>query len=405
MDHSVKKIQECIDVYEAVWECPIELAWLASGILAAMYKEWEVALVSFKVLSAVCVGDMVGRIAEVSDYSWTAVVSMCAMGLGHTLQFPFGFILIAVFMIRVAKNILQKNLHQLSQLPKERLNDVVPLGKAKEKIAEIIAYLHNPEPFIRIGAQPPRGILLIGPPGTGKTLLAKALANEIGPYTSFIQTTGSQLKSKWVGESAEKIRALFDKAQAHAKRQQECLEMDASDDPALLGTYRGYCVLFIDEIDSVGSREYSGVGNANLHQDRVDTINELLAQMDGFSPNDSVLVIGTTNDVSRLDPAILSRMPCQIKTEMPNNQERSEIFERHLRGVALDGAIDLTMLAARTPGLSGRDIKHIVEAALWSAATQEALGVDQARLCRAIDDFNKDRPIPLDILDKGLALS
>jgi len=395
------------EAFEALWDDSSDIlavTWVASGVLA-LGGVGSVATAVFWSLTALFAGDLSGRIASLSEYSWALLFSLCLIRLVGMVVFPYGFIMLAAFMARVGQYMLSHNMHKVTNHPKEVLADVVPLGKAKEKIAELVAYLRNPEPFIRIGAKPPRGVLLIGPPGTGKTLLAKALSNEIGPYTSFIQTTGSQIKSKWVGESAERVRALFEEAKENAKAEQERLERDCIDNPEL-SRYRGYCVIFIDEIDSFGSREKADFrGQSAMLQDTVNTINEMLAQMDGFETSDSVLVIGTTNDASRLDPTLLSRFPCKITTELPNHSERADIFEKQLRGVCLIGDIDLGELATKTASLSGRDIKHITEAALWSAATRNASGIDQAELLRAIDEFMESRPLSLDILDKELAFS
>lgn len=395
-----------IDSYDALWSTLSEYivgGWALSGLALACGVQ-GVAAVTFQSLSAILAGHLIGYASTQGDYSWGVVISYCALQMANMFSSPYGFVMAAVYIVHITKDMLEQRAKRVYNPPQERLDDVVPLGMAKEKIEQLVAYLRDPEPFLRIGAKPPQGVLLIGPPGTGKTLLAKALSNEIGPYTTFIETTGSQLQSKWVGESAERVRELFAKAKENARTEQERLDRDCLDEPTL-SRYRGYCVIFIDEIDSFGSRKYNSNAGEGLYQDSVITINEMLAQMDGFDASDSILVIGTTNDSSRLDPAILSRFNTQITTELPNLKQRMQIFEKHLEKARMKGMIKLDELAEKTPGLSGRDIKNITEAALWNAAIKKTGGIDQNELLCAIEEFIADRPLSLGILDRELAFS
>ena len=225
--------------------------------------------------------------------------------------------------------------------------DVAGLENAKVELGEVIEYLKDPSRFLRVGAKIPRGILLMGPPGTGKTLLARAAAGEA--EVPFFSISGSEFIELFVGVGASRVRDLFDKAKKEA--------------PA---------IIFIDEIDSVGRARGTGLGGGN--DEREQTLNQILAAMDGFSAHDAVLVIAATNRPDVLDPALLraGRFDRKITLDLPLRAARREILRVHTREMPLATDVDLADLAARTVGFSGADLENLAnEAALLAARNQQ----------------------------------
>ncbi|HEV7225438.1 MAG TPA: ATP-dependent zinc metalloprotease FtsH [Pirellulales bacterium] len=223
--------------------------------------------------------------------------------------------------------------------------DVAGLESVKYDLAEIVEFLKNPEKFQRLGGRIPKGTLLMGPPGTGKTLLAKAVAGEAG--VPFFSINGSEFIQMFVGVGASRVRDMFKTAK------------EASP-----------CILFIDEIDAVGRVRGAGLGGG--HDEREQTLNQILSEMDGFSPNEAVIVLAATNRPDVLDPALLrpGRFDRHVTVDRPNLKGREAIFKVHSRGVPLADDVDLHRLASGTVGLTGADIRNLVnEAALW--ATRE----------------------------------
>jgi cell division protease FtsH len=221
--------------------------------------------------------------------------------------------------------------------------DVAGLGTAKKDLQEIVEFLRDPTKFQKLGAQVPKGVLLMGPPGTGKTLLAKAVAGEAG--VPFFSINGSEFIQLFVGVGAGRVRDLFQTAQASA--------------PA---------ILFIDEIDAVGRQRGAGLGGG--HDEREQTLNQILSEMDGFSPNSSVIVLAATNRPDVLDPALLrpGRFDRHIVVDRPTLAGRRELFDVHSRNVPLADDVDFDRLARATVGMTGADIRNLVnEAALWAA--------------------------------------
>jgi cell division protease FtsH len=221
--------------------------------------------------------------------------------------------------------------------------DVAGLEGVKDELQEIVEFLRNPGKFQRLGARVPKGILLMGPPGTGKTLLGRAVAGEAG--VPFFSINGSEFIQMFVGVGAGRVRDLFNTAKESA--------------PA---------ILFIDEIDAVGRHRGTGVGGG--HDEREQTLNQILSEMDGFTPNESVIVMAATNRPDVLDPALLrpGRFDRHITVDRPTYKGRLAIFEVHCKEVPLDIDVDLERLAAGTVGLTGADIRNLVnEAALWAS--------------------------------------
>jgi cell division protease FtsH len=227
--------------------------------------------------------------------------------------------------------------------PKVTFEDVAGVDEAKEELKEIIDFLKAPAKFQRLGGRIPKGVLLIGPPGTGKTLLAKAVAGEAG--VPFLSISGSEFVEMFVGVGAARVRDLFEQAKKHAP-----------------------CIVFIDEIDAVGRQRGAGIGGG--HDEREQTLNQLLAEMDGFDTTEGIIIMAATNRPDILDPALLrpGRFDRQIVVDRPDVKGREEILKVHTRKVPLAEDVDLKVLARSTPGFSGADLANMVnEAALLAA--------------------------------------
>ena len=221
-------------------------------------------------------------------------------------------------------------------------NDVAGLEGVKHDLQEIVEFLKNPEKFTRLGGHVPKGVLLMGPPGTGKTLLARAVAGEAG--VPFFSISGSEFIQMFVGVGASRVRDMFKTAK------------EASP-----------CILFIDEIDAVGRHRGAGLGGG--HDEREQTLNQILSEMDGFSQTEAVIVLAATNRPDVLDPALLrpGRFDRHITVDRPSQKARAAIFKVHTRDVPLADDVNLDRLAAGTVGLTGADIRNLVnEAALWA---------------------------------------
>ncbi|MGQ9573791.1 MAG: ATP-dependent zinc metalloprotease FtsH [Thermoguttaceae bacterium] len=232
-------------------------------------------------------------------------------------------------------------------------DDVAGLEGVKNELQEVVLFLKNPERFQRLGGRVPKGILLMGPPGTGKTLLGRAVAGEAG--VPFFSISGSEFIQMFVGVGASRVRDMFATAKENAPS-----------------------ILFIDEIDAVGRHRGAGLGGG--HDEREQTLNQILSEMDGFTQNESVIVMAATNRPDILDPALLrpGRFDRHITVDRPNLKGRLAIFKVHCRGVPLADDVDLERLAAGTVGLTGADIRNLVnEAALW-ATRQDKQKVDMS---------------------------
>ncbi|HEY3876681.1 MAG TPA: ATP-dependent zinc metalloprotease FtsH [Candidatus Kapabacteria bacterium] len=227
--------------------------------------------------------------------------------------------------------------------PKVTFNDVAGADEAKVELAEIIEFLREPAKFQKLGGKIPRGVLLLGPPGTGKTLLARAVAGEAG--VPFLSISGADFVEMFVGVGASRVRDLFDQAKRHAP-----------------------CIVFIDEIDAVGRHRGAGLGGG--HDEREQTLNQLLVEMDGFDQNVGVIIMAATNRPDVLDPALLrpGRFDRQVVVDRPDVRGREGILKVHTRNTPLGSDVDLEALARGTPGLSGADLANLVnEAALLAA--------------------------------------
>ena len=218
---------------------------------------------------------------------------------------------------------------------KVSFKDVAGLSEAKQEVEEIVEFLRNPKRYNELGGKIPKGALLVGPPGTGKTLLAKAVAGEAN--VPFFSMSGSDFVEMFVGVGASRVRDLFRQAKEKAP-----------------------CIIFIDEIDAVG-RARGRNPNMGSNDERENTLNQLLTEMDGFGTNSGIIVLAATNRADILDKALLraGRFDRQIYVELPDLNDRKEIFKVHLRGVKIDDSVDTDLLARETPGCSGADIANV----------------------------------------------
>jgi cell division protease FtsH len=230
-----------------------------------------------------------------------------------------------------------------AQQKKATFKDVAGIDEAKEELQEIIDFLKDPQKFQKLGGRIPKGVLLVGPPGTGKTLLARAIAGEAN--VPFFSISGSDFVEMFVGVGASRVRDLFEQGKKNAP-----------------------CIIFIDEIDAVGRHRGAGLGGG--HDEREQTLNALLVEMDGFESNEGVILIAATNRPDVLDPALLrpGRFDRRVVVPRPDIKGREEILRVHMRKVPLSDDVDISVLARGTPGFSGADLANLVnEAALWAA--------------------------------------
>ena len=239
--------------------------------------------------------------------------------------------------------------------------DVAGLEGAKQEIEEIVNFLKNPKRYTTLGGKIPKGALLVGPPGTGKTLLAKAVAGEAN--VPFFSMSGSDFVEMFVGVGASRVRDLFRQAKEKAP-----------------------CIVFIDEIDAIG-RARGKNANFNSNDERENTLNQLLTEMDGFGSNSGVIILAATNRAEILDKALMraGRFDRQIHVELPDVHERKEIFKVHLKPIKVDNSIDIDFLARQTPGFSGADIANVCNEAALTAARKNHTAVDKQDFLDAVD--------------------
>ena len=244
--------------------------------------------------------------------------------------------------------------------PSVVFSDVAGVEEAKEELVEVVEFLKYPEKFAALGARIPRGVLLVGPPGTGKTLLSRAVAGEAG--VPFFSISGSEFVEMFVGVGASRVRDLFDQAKRNAP-----------------------CIVFVDEIDAVGRQRGAGLGGS--HDEREQTLNQILVEMDGFDSSTNVIVIAATNRPDVLDPALLrpGRFDRQVILDRPDIQGRVAILEVHVRGKPLEEDVSIEGLARQTPGFSGADLENLVNEAAILAARKNRKTVGRNELTEAID--------------------
>ncbi len=241
-----------------------------------------------------------------------------------------------------------------------KFNDVAGIEEAKEELQEVVTFLKQPERFTAVGAQIPKGVLLVGPPGTGKTLLAKAIAGEAG--VPFFSISGSEFVEMFVGVGASRVRDLFKKAKENAP-----------------------CLIFIDEIDAVGRQRGAGIGGGN--DEREQTLNQLLTEMDGFEGNSGIIIIAATNRADVLDSALMrpGRFDRQVMVDNPDIKGRLEILDVHARDKKIDASVSLETIARRTPGFSGADLANLLNEAAILTARRRKEAVTMSEIDDAVD--------------------
>ncbi len=239
-------------------------------------------------------------------------------------------------------------------------NDVAGVDEAKTELQEVVEFLKYPEKFNSLGARIPRGVLLVGPPGTGKTLLARAVAGEAG--VPFFSISGSEFVEMFVGVGASRVRDLFDQAKRNSP-----------------------CIVFVDEIDAVGRQRGAGLGGS--HDEREQTLNQILVEMDGFDTNTNVIVVAATNRPDVLDPALLrpGRFDRQVILDRPDMKGRLEILKVHIKGKPLDKSVELLNVARQSPGFSGADLANLVNEAAILAARRNKKVVGPAEFAEALE--------------------
>lgn len=243
---------------------------------------------------------------------------------------------------------------------KVRFKDVAGADEEKQELVEVVEFLKDPRKFTAVGARIPKGVLLVGPPGTGKTLLARAVAGEAG--TPFFSISGSDFVEMFVGVGASRVRDLFENAKKNAP-----------------------CIIFIDEIDAVGRQRGTGLGGG--HDEREQTLNQLLVEMDGFDSNEGIIIIAATNRADILDPALLrpGRFDRQIMVDRPDVKGREAVLKVHARNKPLDDSVDLKVIAQRTPGFSGADLENLLNEAALVAARADRKYITSADVDEATD--------------------
>ena len=244
--------------------------------------------------------------------------------------------------------------------PTVTFNDVAGADEAKEELQEVVEFLKFPERFASLGARIPRGVLLVGPPGTGKTLLARAVAGEAG--VPFFSISGSEFVEMFVGVGASRVRDLFEQAKRNAP-----------------------CIVFVDEIDAVGRQRGAGVGGS--HDEREQTLNQILVEMDGFDTNTNVIVVAATNRPDILDPALLrpGRFDRRVVLDAPDVKGREAILDVHVRGKPLAEDVSLRTVAKETPGFSGAELANLLNEAAILAARRQKKRITQAEVEEAVD--------------------
>ncbi|NMB88026.1 MAG: ATP-dependent zinc metalloprotease FtsH [Chloroflexi bacterium] len=244
--------------------------------------------------------------------------------------------------------------------PTVTFDDVAGVEEAKEELKEVVEFLREPQKFIALGARIPKGVLLVGPPGTGKTLLAKAVSGEAG--VPFFSISGSEFVEMFVGVGASRVRDLFDQAKRNSP-----------------------CIVFVDEIDAVGRQRGAGLGGS--HDEREQTLNQMLVEMDGFDTDTNIIIMAATNRPDILDPALLrpGRFDRRVVLDRPDMRGREAILKVHIKGKPIDSTIDLGVLARATPGFVGADLENLVNEAAILAARRNKRVITQPEFEEAIE--------------------
>ena len=294
---------------------------------------------------------------------WVGILS----ALGYIIPFVlFGILLFFIFRQAQSGNNAAMSFGKSrarmfsGDRPTVTFEDVAGVEEAKEELREVVEFLREPQKFIALGARIPKGVLLVGPPGTGKTLIAKAVSGEAG--VPFFSISGSEFVEMFVGVGASRVRDLFDQAKRHSP-----------------------CIVFVDEIDAVGRQRGAGLGGS--HDEREQTLNQLLVEMDGFDTDTNVIIMAATNRPDILDPALLrpGRFDRRVVLDRPDVKGREAILKVHVKGKPLAPAIDLGLIARATPGFVGADIENLVNEAAILAARRNKKTIEQEEFEEAIE--------------------
>ena len=295
--------------------------------------------------------------------AWLGVMT----ALGYLLPFVFlGFMFWFIFRQAQGSNNAAMSFGKsrarmfTGDQPSVTFADVAGVDESKEELQEVVEFLREPEKFISLGARIPKGVLLVGPPGTGKTLLAKAVSGEAG--VPFFSISGSEFVEMFVGVGASRVRDLFDQAKRHSP-----------------------CIVFVDEIDAVGRQRGAGLGGS--HDEREQTLNQMLVEMDGFGTDTNVIIMAATNRPDILDPALLrpGRFDRRVVLDRPDMRGREAILKVHIKGKPLAPTVDLAVLARSTPGFVGADLENLVNEAAILAARRNKKAIEQPDLEEAIE--------------------
>jgi cell division protease FtsH len=302
---------------------------------------------------------------EISPPSaWTGILSLAASVLLPV--FLFGFLFWFIFRQAQGSNNAAMSFGKSrarmfsGDHPTVTFDDVAGVEEAKEELREVVEFLREPQKFIQLGARIPKGVLLVGPPGTGKTLMAKAVSGEAG--VPFFSISGSEFVEMFVGVGASRVRDLFDQAKRHSP-----------------------CIVFMDEIDAVGRQRGAGLGGS--HDEREQTLNQMLVEMDGFDTDTNVIIVAATNRPDILDPALLrpGRFDRRVTLDRPDMRGREAILKVHARGKPLEPGVDLGTIARGTPGFVGADLENTVNEAAILAARRNKKAIGQPELEEAIE--------------------
>jgi cell division protease FtsH len=331
---------------------------------ALSHKEQDVGLVELLGnlgVSQAMLRDVEIKVAEPSGlFNWLGILS-----------WVLPLILISVFFLIIFRQAQSSGNQALSfgksrarmftgEKPTVTFDDVAGLKEAKQELFEIVEFLKEPQKFISLGARIPKGVILMGAPGTGKTLMAKAVAGEAG--VPFFSISGSEFVEMFVGVGASRVRDLFDQAKRNSP-----------------------CIVFVDEIDAVGRHRGAGLGGS--HDEREQTLNQILVEMDGFDTDTNVIIVAATNRPDILDPALLrpGRFDRRVVLDRPDMRGREQILEVHVRGKPLGQDVDLSVLARQTPGFVGADIENLVNEAAILAARRNRKTISMAEFQEAAE--------------------
>lgn len=295
--------------------------------------------------------------------SWMTVLSV----LGYVLPFLLlGFLFWWIFRQAQGSNNQAMSFGKsrarmfTGENPTVTFDDVAGADESKEELKEVVEFLREPQKFIQLGARIPKGVLLVGPPGTGKTLLAKAVSGEAG--VPFFSISGSEFVEMFVGVGASRVRDLFEQAKRHSP-----------------------CIIFVDEIDAVGRQRGAGLGGS--HDEREQTLNQMLVEMDGFDTDTNVIIMAATNRPDILDPALMrpGRFDRRVTLDRPDVKGREAILKVHIKGKPLEPEADLASLARATPGFTGADLENLVNEAAILAARRNKKSIGQPEMEEAIE--------------------